>query len=205
MNALFAQANEVAAILPRLRQIVRRKPTPVPRLWFYGEITGNVDIPGTTYRWLYSWRQVAWNANDWLWKPMMQGGVVTGSGNRVPVSPSPISIGINNEGGGTSALVEINSTLDGDPFALAAVNGCEHKNDVGDGVPGNPNGIIGPGVDIDDPAYADCELEPKPISSGVVVPIFTLHGELSLDQVTGNRSTVCYMFALGNAHGKVAP
>lgn len=199
MNALFAAVHEISALMPQLRRIVRRSKAQPPRLWFFGEITGNVLIPGAANRWLYSWREVAWNANDWVWNPIMSPGAAAFARQVSPPATDPADPPppIQSQ--------EINSTIAGDQFALAAVNGVEHRNTGGDGVPGNANGIIGPGVDIDDQDYIACDLEPFPISNGVVVPIFTLHGGLASSQVTSGRSPVCYMFSLGNAHGKVQP
>lgn len=167
--------------------------------WFPAEITGNTLIPGFQNRWLYSWREVGWHPNDWEFDPLLRPVVPTrgrpGRPGTGPISPSVPP---------AQNPTELNSTVAGDPFALAAINGVEHKNTGGDGVAGNADGLIGPGVDIDAAAYVGCGLEPKPISNGVVVPMFTRHGILPLLQITGGRSPFVYLFALSNAHDKEA-
>ena len=195
LNAAFAILEEVGPMLPFLRGLRKRSKVPNVRPWFEHEITGHTLIPDSTNRWLYSWRRVSWNPNDRKYVPMMK-PVVSGGGDTRTPPPGLITPGTTQPPKKSSiSLVEINSTINGDPFALAAINGCENAN-VNDG-------MVGPGVDTGASSYTGCNLEVKPISNGVVVPMFHSHGMLSRDQVTGERSVFAYMFSLGNAHDKV--
>lgn len=172
LNNAFELLEKLSRFLPALERMKqetldKQRNSPI----FEAEITGHELIPGASYRWLYSWKAVGFNVNDYNWEGFDGGPDIAG----------------------------LSSTFDGDDFALAAVNGCEHRNAGGDGVPGNPNGIIGPGVDLDGPSYPP-GFEPKPISNGVVVQMLARHGILGIPNISGNRSPICHMFCVANAH-----
>lgn len=202
LNEIFSELHRLKETQERLRREVQAVKL---RQWFFGQITGHVGFDAlhdegtiasigtasTTIQWLYSWRKVAWNAKGRLWVPIMRPVLSTTTDSRAPVQ--------------TVTFVEDNSTVNGDPFALGAINGVEAPNLVYDGTPGNAAGMVGPGVDMDNTSYVNCSIELKPIMNGVVVPMFTLHGSLTLDQITQGRSPIAFMFAIGNAHDKINP
>lgn len=185
-NEMFAILRRVEPLLPKLETLARERRRPPPRQWFFGEITGHTLIPGHDNRWLYSWRKVLWNPNEWAFQPL-----TTAAQSNIPPGKFEPS-GIVDD----PAQEEIGSTIGGDPFALAAVNGCESPN--------TESGIVGPGVNTGSQSYQQCNLTILPIMDGVVVPIFSLHGILGYEEITSGRSPIAYMFCIPNAHDRDA-
>lgn len=85
-----------------------------------------------------------------------------------------------------------NSTVNGDPFALGATNDCEQLNTA----------TYAGGVNISEPSYISCNLEPKPVATGTPIFIEVQHGVLSVDQVTGSRAVHGYSFVMPTIHDK---
>lgn len=185
LNTAFRLLERLEPFLPLLESMRQGGKTPdVRRPPFWAEITGFFPIPNEAYRWLYSWRRVGWHANDRKWNPKYKPSALP------PGSTKPGASGGDDPP--ESAPVEMNSTLGGDPFAMAAVNGCENGNTT----------VFAGGIDITQGAYVGCGLTVKPIPKKTVVLLHHEHGMLGLNQITGGRYPICFGFNLWNPHDK---